>query len=674
MGKEKRKSRKKSKTSKREVSSSDSSDDSSTDEEELKERKRQKAEKKARKLGKRLQSETIAGYSNESNPFGDTNLTERFVWHKKLEKQINDGMDIKELGLRAERKRQENRMKEIQSVKKRREERELEKAQAEEEALLLNRERAAAEAADLEKKEEEFHLQQAKERSIIRVKEGRAKPIDVLSKNLNAEPKEFDLHSDEPHHIFAGLTYKEIQALKLDIRMHLELDIDSNLHQTFWHSLMVVCDHEENEIRRRDEADRARMRGEEPPVHHFEAGLHKTVDDDVKKMFENKTVTELQDMDDEIQDVIDRGGGDVEYWDAVSKRLKVYKARAQLHEIHSKLRVDAQVAQSAAQEQAVANAMGWLQEQELGGPPRGNDDDDPMAGLAETEKEASQWRELSPRGAGEPEPEPEPEAGSLSPTLYDESDFRADQLMDPEEDFRELQAMRKQVAHEEGRMFQVAAIEASADAPVQGDQAYRQMVTRTGEGRPEWSHPVNRMLNNLVGERAENQDELEARAKIQAQKIMGEAEPGEGDYRGEVAIEQQAYWWHDKYRPRKPKYFNRVHTGYEWNKYNQTHYDHDNPPPKVVQGYKFNIFYPDLIDKNTAPTYRVIPDGSKHGETALLIFQAGPPYEDIAFKIVNKDWEYSHKRGFKCSFERGIMHLYIKYVFPFPSGHFLRDS
>jgi hypothetical protein len=33
------------------------------------------------------------------------------------------------------------------------------------------------------------------------------------------------------------------------------------------------------------------------------------------------------------------------------------------------------------------------------------------------------------------------------------------------------------------------------------------------------------------------------------------------------------YTWGDKYRPRKPKYFNRVHTGYEWNKYNQTHYE-----------------------------------------------------------------------------------------------------
>jgi hypothetical protein len=61
-----------------------------------------------------------------------------------------------------------------------------------------------------------------------------------------------------------------------------------------------------------------------------------------------------------------------------------------------------------------------------------------------------------------------------------------------------------------------------------------------------------------------------------------------------------------RYAPRKPRYFNRIHTGYEWNKYNQTHYDTENPPPKVVQGYKFNIFYPDLLDKTIAPTYRSV--------------------------------------------------------------------
>lgn len=122
--------------------------------------------------------------------------------------------------------------------------------------------------------------------------------------------------------------------------------------------------------------------------------------------------------------------------------------------------------------------------------------------------------------------------------------------------------------------------------------------------------------------------------------------------------------WAGKYRPRKPRYFNRVQMGYEWNKYNQTHYDHDNPPPKVVQGYKFNIFYPDLIDKVKAPVYEIEREhGRKRGQsfapageedTCLIRFKAGPPYEDIAFRIVDKEWDYSAKRerGFKSSFDK----------------------
>ncbi|KAF9055004.1 hypothetical protein BDZ89DRAFT_1055631 [Hymenopellis radicata] len=109
-----------------------------------------------------------------------------------------------------------------------------------------------------------------------------------------------------------------------------------------------------------------------------------------------------------------------------------------------------------------------------------------------------------------------------------------------------------------------------------------------------------------------------------------------------------------------PRYFNRVHTGYEWNKYNQTHYDTDNPPPKVVQGYKFNIFYPDLIDKSKAPTYKIVKEPGNE-DTVLLHFTAGPPYEDIAFRIVNKEWEFSHKRGFRSSFDRGCLSLWFNY-------------
>lgn len=122
--------------------------------------------------------------------------------------------------------------------------------------------------------------------------------------------------------------------------------------------------------------------------------------------------------------------------------------------------------------------------------------------------------------------------------------------------------------------------------------------------------------------------------------------------------------WADKYRPRKPRYFNRVQMGYEWNKYNQTHYDYDNPPPKVVHGYRFNIFYPDLIDKTKAPTFKIIREGGRRrGEsfapagqedTCLIRFIAGPPYEDIAFRIVDKEWDFSAKRerGYKSSFDK----------------------
>jgi hypothetical protein len=115
---------------------------------------------------------------------------------------------------------------------------------------------------------------------------------------------------------------------------------------------------------------------------------------------------------------------------------------------------------------------------------------------------------------------------------------------------------------------------------------------------------------------------------------------------------------------RKPLFFNRVQMGYEWNKYNQTHYDHENPPPKVVQGYKFAIFYPELAGTYEAPTYKIEREGGrKRGQsfaqageedTCVIRFIAGPPYTDVAFRIIDKEWDYSAKRerGFRSSFDK----------------------
>ena len=65
-----------------------------------------------------------------------------------------------------------------------------------------------------------------------------------------------------------------------------------------------------------------------------------------------------------------------------------------------------------------------------------------------------------------------------------------------------------------------------------------------------------------------------------------------------------------------------------------------------------------------APTYRIEREnGRRRGETfarageddtCLIRFVAGAPYEDIAFRIVDKEWDYSAKRerGFKSRFDK----------------------
>ncbi|XP_023539939.1 cactin isoform X2 [Cucurbita pepo subsp. pepo] len=575
-------------------------------EEEISEYLAKKAQKKALRVAKKLKSQTVSGYSNDSNPFGDSNLNEKFVWRKKIERDVTQGVSLDAFSMKSEKKRQRERMAEIEKVKKRREERALEKAQHEEEMALLARERARAEFQDWEKKEEEFHFDQSKIRSEIRVRDGRSKPIDILSKQLNGSD-DFDIVINEPYTVFKGLTVKEMEELRDDIKMHLDLDRATPTHIEYWEALLVVCDWELAEARKKDALDRARVRGEEPPAELLaeERGLHSSIETDVKNLLEGKTYGELEALQSQIESQMRSGTAKVvEYWEAVIKRLHIYKAKACLKEIHTK----------KLHEHLVRLEQPF------------EDDEEKVDQEIEMETERSlqvkaEEQELDIRAAETYSPdlleeEENEEAGSFSPELIhgDEDE----QAIDPEEDRAILERKRIAVLEEQQRRIQ----EAMATKP------------------------------------APPEDNFE----LKASKAMGVMEEGDAVFGSgaEVNLDSQVYWWHDKYRPRKPKYFNRVHTGYEWNKYNQTHYDHDNPPPKIVQGYKFNIFYPDLVDKTKAPTYTIEKDGNS-SETCIIRFHAGPPYEDIAFRIVNKEWEYSHKKGFKCTFERGILHVYFNF-------------
>lgn len=113
-------------------------------------------------------------YTNTDNPFGDANLLSTFVWTKKLAKEGLTNVSREELEASNKHKQEENK-RELEKVKKRRLERELERQQREEELQMQQRNKEAAQFEEWERQEDQFHLEQARLRSHIRIQDGRGK-------------------------------------------------------------------------------------------------------------------------------------------------------------------------------------------------------------------------------------------------------------------------------------------------------------------------------------------------------------------------------------------------------------------------------------------------------------------------------------------------------------------
>jgi len=591
-------------------------------EEEYRKKKRRKEmmkanetpeERRARRLAKKLKKEAqreaenkLFDYSNDKNPFRDKNLTKMFIWKKKYEKEIKQGKDPRTLTRDNMRKRQKELQQEIEELKERRKQREQEQVEMEMMREEQERMNALADLEDFEEKEEEFHRKQAKVRSEIRIREGREKAIDVLSKNLRIYTDEDDLDADvsvdidveltEPYRIFLDLERHELLDLKKDIQEHVELK--ENLD--YWGALMTVCNDEIENLESKDERRN-------------KYGINSSVQRDITAMLEEKTHSELLILREDITEKLEGGGAvDVAYWEALLKMLNVFEAKAALNDFHQKI---------------LNKRLDQLRRQQM------------RKGVAMSDDSEGEAVPEGPRGGGAPTEAFSDDDGDFSPELLQDGDDEIEglQVVDEADDEAQLAKQREMV------MEQVALERAEAEKD-------------TNHTSSSTSKDVGQALRE-AGMARFSVTEQELLEKEEG-KGMGE---DEARFAAEVEVPGETYWWHDKYRPRKPRYFNRVRTGYEWNKYNQTHYDKENPPPKVVQGYKFNIFYPDLLDPSKPPEY-TLHEYKKDPMFAIITFKAGPPYEDIAFKIVKKKWEFGHKRGFKCKFERGVLYLYFNFM------------
>lgn len=97
--------------------------------------------------------------------------------------------------------RNEERLAELDKIKKRKMEVEAERAKRKRDQELAQKQKDTESYQEWEKQEEQFLLKQAKLRADIRIKAGRAKPIDILYKNINHD-SDVDVSVEPPYKIF----------------------------------------------------------------------------------------------------------------------------------------------------------------------------------------------------------------------------------------------------------------------------------------------------------------------------------------------------------------------------------------------------------------------------------------------------------------------------------------
>jgi hypothetical protein len=505
-------------------------------------------EKRARK--KARTDKLYFGYTNESNPFGDNQLRDQFVWHKNEDGQPTQSKKDR-------RKQQEEVVEQIEKVKERRKEREAERAEFERLKLEQERLEQQDEAAEFFEKEKRFHEQQVYKRTLVRVSDQRLHSVDVIARNIvvleTLREKEGEItgvHSQKSEFIKRFST-RDIERKNVDqILSSIEAPRQDGLAEIveglatfvnaertpqwkqYWQDAMTTT----------SSLLATERDGLEPT-----RGIHACVCADVVKQLEGKDPVELESMRQEMMTT--EQGVDMEFDEAVYRLITLRQAKLRLLSTHTEVI------------QSLEEIVAAMPQQD-----------------ADSSSSSSSSSSETPKGPSEEEKK-----------LYAE-------------------VASKPLEEGEDRMGQQNEVVVPGSGNINTASSSAAVAERGDGAKGARKHP-----------------------------------PG----------------WGYKYRSRKPQYLNKVKSGYDWNKYNRAHYDRDNPPPKTVQGYKFNVFYPDLIDNSVTPKYAL--EAADTPDFCIIRFSAGPPYEDIAFKIVNKEWEIGRRAGFRSTFQRGILQLHFNF-------------
>jgi hypothetical protein len=312
-------------------------------------------------------------------------------------------------------------------------------------------------------------------------------------------------------------------------------------HTEFWRSLLIVSSASLESLREE--------RSIGITAYAAQTRANASVKAEITRLLAGKSSPQLVALQQQVQAKLASGEAiDVDYWEGLLRELVVWKAKAKLRDMHevvlnNRLEQLRKKQRDEAQRYAaeVQNALYVPPAEEIEEEEEEEDEEMEVEVEEEVEKvESMPWRD-----------EWEPKLFKGIPEEY-----RACQILGSEEDRRKLV-----------RFFPPSFLffpsKMTSTPPQYADR--RAVAQARFVAKPRAAAPVAGDAEPVSG----NKDEEIYQAAI-GQGLNEEEEL----FNMEAEISRTSYTWEDKYRPRKPRYFNKVHTGYEWNKYNQTHYEY----------------------------------------------------------------------------------------------------
>ena len=177
-------------------------------------------------------------------------------------------------------------------------------------------------------KEDIFVLNQAKKKAEIRVREGRARPIDWLAVTLRVidpsrdalddETAEAEVNVVDPEGVFEGLDDASLTELEKDIDTYVALERSQN-NRDYWNTMKIIC----------------RDRRQKSQVAAPEGRTVSSVSGDVDRLLGPKSYEELELLEKQILKKLESNEPvDVDYWEQLLRSLGIWKARAKLKRVY----------------------------------------------------------------------------------------------------------------------------------------------------------------------------------------------------------------------------------------------------------------------------------------------------------------------------------------------------